>query len=94
MSFVKKVALVALFVIVLLVLKSTFSVLLMILAAAIIALYFHGLSGLIERKARLSHKLSMFLSIGGSFLLLVLLFWLIGSKVQSQIKTMSDEFPQ
>ena len=40
MDFIKKVAIVALFVI--LVLNSTFRVLLMVLAATIIALYFHG----------------------------------------------------
>lgn len=93
MNFTKKVALVALFVIVILLLKSTFSVLLMILAATIIALYFHGLAGLIERKIRLSHKWSMFLSIAGSFLILGLLFWLIGSKVQSQVTTLSEKLP-
>ncbi|MEJ6981280.1 AI-2E family transporter [Pedobacter sp. P351] len=93
MIFVKKVAIVALFVIVLLLLKSTFSVLLMILAATIIALYFHGLAGLIKRKVKLSHKWSMFLSITGSFIIIGLLFWLIGSRVQSQISTMSEKLP-
>lgn len=94
MSFIKKVAIVALFVIVILLLKSTFSVLLMILAAIIIALYFHGLAGLIERRAKMPRKWSMFFSIAGTFLILTLLFWLIGSKVQSQIATLSDKLPQ
>ena len=93
MNFTKKIALVALFIIVILLLKSTFSVLLMILAASIIALYFHGLAGLIERKIKLSHKWSMFLSIAGSFLILALLFWLIGSKVQSQVTVISEKLP-
>lgn len=93
MKFIKKVSIVALFVIVTLLLKSTFSVLLMILAAIIIALYFHGLAGLIERKLKLSTRWSMFLPTAGSFVILFLLFWLIGSKVQSQVTTLSEQLP-
>lgn len=93
MSFIKKVAIVALFVIVLLLLRSTFSVLLMVLAATIIALYFHGLAGLIERKIKLSGKWSMFLSIFGTFLIVVVLFWLIGSKVQAQVNDLKEKLP-
>lgn len=93
MSFIKKVAIVALFVIVLLLLRSTFSVLLMVLAAAIIALYFHGLAGLIQRKIKLSSKWSMFLSIFGTFLIVVVLFWLIGAKVQAQVNDLKEKLP-
>lgn len=93
MSFTKKVAIVALFIIVILILRSTFNVLLMVLAASIIALYFHGFADLIERKLKLSHKWSMFISLAGSFLILGLLFWLIGSRVQSQITDLRDKLP-
>lgn len=93
MNFIKKVAVVALFVIILLVLKSTFSVLLMILAAAIIALYFHGFKNLISRTLKLSDKWSMLISIAGTFLILVALFWFIGAKVQSQVNALSERFP-
>ena len=93
MSFIKKVAIVALFIIVILILRSTFNVLLMVLAATIIALYFHGFAGLIKRKLKLSHKWSMFISIAGSFLILGLLFWLIGARVQSQVSDLRDKLP-
>lgn len=93
MNFIKKVAVVALFVIILLVLKSTFSVLLMILAAAIIALYFHGFKNLISRTLKLSDKWSMLISIAGTFLIPVALFWFIGAKVQSQVNALSERFP-
>ena len=53
MDFIKKVAILALFVIVNLVPNS---------AAAIIALYFYGLAGLIVRKIKLPGKWSMFFS--------------------------------
>jgi predicted PurR-regulated permease PerM len=92
MSFVKKVAFVTLIIIVLLVFRSTFNVLLMVLAASIIALYFHGLADLIGRKIRLSHKWCMFLSLAVTFLIMALLFWLVGAKVQSQIP-LSEELP-
>jgi predicted PurR-regulated permease PerM len=93
MSFIKKIALVAMAVIILLVLKSTFNVLLMLLAAAIIALYFHGLKDLIARTFKLPGTWSMFISIAGTFLLLIGLFWLIGSKAQSQVNALTDQFP-
>lgn len=94
MSFIKKVFIVALFVIVLLLLKSTFSVLLMILAAAIIALYFHGLAGLIERKIKLSKGWSMVLSILSTFIIVGLMSWLIGAKVQGQLTNLSERLPE
>ena len=93
MNFTKKVAVVALFVIVLLLLKATFSVLLMILAAVIIALYFQGLAGLIKRNLKLPQGWSMFVSIAGTFLLMIALFWLIGAKVQSQTVALAEKLP-
>lgn len=94
MSFVKKVFIVALFIIVIWMLKSTFSVLLMILAASIIALYFHGLAGLIERKFKLSGKWSMALSLLSTVVIIILLSWLIGAKVQAQINDLSNQLPE
>ena len=93
MDFIKKVAIVVLFIIVILIPNSTFSVLLMVLAAAIIALYFHGLAGLITRKIKLPGKWSMFFSILGTFGILLSLFWLIGSKVQTQVADLSEKLP-
>jgi predicted PurR-regulated permease PerM len=94
MSFIKKLFIVALFIIVMWMLKSTFSVLLMILAASIIALYFHGLAGLIERKFKLSGKWSMALSLLSTFVIIIILSWLIGAKVHAQINDLSKQLPE
>ncbi|WP_018614549.1 AI-2E family transporter [Segetibacter koreensis] len=77
----------------LLFLKATFNVLLLILAGSLIALFFRGLSDLIERKTKWKQGICLSISTLGSVLLIVLLFWLIGAKVQSQIAELSDTLP-
>ncbi|MFD0793445.1 AI-2E family transporter [Mucilaginibacter litoreus] len=92
-SFGKKLGLTALLVVVLLLVRATFNVFMMMLAASLIALYFHGLADLIERKTKLGQRWSMTISIAGSFLLLLALMFLVGSKVQSQVEQLSSNFP-
>lgn len=92
-EFVKKVAFVALFVVALLIFKETISVLLMILAASIIALYFHGLAGLIRRKTSLSKKWSMALSFVVTFIILGVISWLVGARIQQQVTELADKLP-
>ena len=96
-SFIKKVwitAGIAVFmVLVVLLLRASVSVLLMILAGALVALFFHGFAGLIGRKTKLSHKWSMALSIVLTFLFIVLTSWLMGSRIQSQVEELSSKFP-
>jgi predicted PurR-regulated permease PerM len=84
---------VALVVVLLWILKAVFNVLLLILAGALIALFFRGLSGLIHRKTGLSTKVSLPLSIIGSLLLLVLFFWFTGAQIQQQATQLSETFP-
>lgn len=93
LSFPQKLGMTALLVIVILLVRATFNVFLMVLAASLIALYFHGLAGLIVRKLKLSRKWAMGFSIGGTFILVGLLFWLIGSKVQAQAQELSSSLP-
>lgn len=87
------VGIVALAVVVLWVLKAVFSVLLLILAGALIALFFRGLSGLIHRKTGLSEKASLPISVIGSLLLLVAFFWFTGARLQQQATELSDSLP-
>lgn len=97
LSYIQKVwqtvAIVALLVVVILIARVAFNVLLMILAGALIAVYFHGFGDLIERKTKLNRKLSMIISIGGSFVFLGTLLWFMGSKMQDQISVLSDSLP-
>lgn len=87
------VAIVALFVVLLWIVKATFNVLLLLLAGVLIALYFHGLAGLLRRKLGLSEKVSLLLSVIGSLLLLVLFFWFAGSRIQQQVNELADTLP-
>lgn len=97
-GFAKKVwiagGILALITIVILLFKATISVLLLIIAGALIAVYFRGLASLIERKTHWKTSISLLISIFGTFILLGLLFWLIGAKAQQQITELSDKLPE
>lgn len=86
-------SIIALIVVVLLLLKAVFSVLLLVLAAALIALYFHGLSGLLARKFNIPPKLSLAISITGSLLLLVVFLWFAGERISQQAADLGDTLP-
>ncbi|GAB2976515.1 AI-2E family transporter [Mucilaginibacter puniceus] len=93
LTFQQKLGLTTLLIVVVLIVKTTFNVFLMVLAASLIALYFHGLADFIEKKTKLARAWSMTISVCASFILLILLLLLIGSKVQSQIEELSSNFP-
>jgi predicted PurR-regulated permease PerM len=96
-SFSKKVriaaGIVALFVVVLWLLKATFNVLLLVLAGALIALYFRGLAGLLHRKLHVPQKASVPIAVIGSLLLLIGFFWFAGSRIQQQASELSETLP-
>ncbi len=96
-SFQKKVwivaAIVSLFIVVLWILKAIFSVLLLVLAGILIALYFHGLSSLLNRKLGIPNKVSLVIATVGSILLLILFLWFTGDRIQQQVQQLSDSLP-
>lgn len=67
--------------------------LLLILAGTLIAIFFTGLSSIIRKNTGWKRWISKTLSIVGTLLLIVLFFWLIGSKIQSQISELSETIP-
>ncbi len=83
----------ALIVIVILLFKATFSVFLLILAGALIAIFFLGLSGLICRKTRWKHGICLAIAVIGTLILITGLSWLIGAKIQAQVAELSDSLP-
>jgi predicted PurR-regulated permease PerM len=87
------VAIVALLVVAILIIRVAFNVLLMALAGALIATYFHGLGDIIQLKTRLSRRWAMIISIAGSFIILIVLLWFMGTKIQAQIAELSDKLP-
>lgn len=84
---------VALFIGVLWFFKVTFSVFLLILAGSLIALFFHGLSEIIQKKAHLSPKISLLLSVILTFVIITLLFWFMGARIQQQVTELTKTLP-
>ena len=88
------VGIVAFVAVLILVVRVAFSVLLLSLAGCLIAVYFHGLGDLIQRKTKWARLLCMIISIGGSFIILGVLLWFMGSKIQVQIAALADSLPK
>ncbi len=83
----------ALIAVLLLLLKATFNAFLLVLAGTLIAVFFRGLSSFIERKTKWKSSVALAISVIGTLLIIILLFWLISAKVQSQITQLSDALP-
>jgi predicted PurR-regulated permease PerM len=87
------VAILALFVVVILIIHVAFNVLLMALAGALIAVYFHGLGDVIQKRTKLSRRWAMIISIAGSFIILGTLLWFMGTKIQVQVAELTNKLP-
>src|SRR5690606_15710266 len=97
-SYIKKVwitnGIVSLTAVSLLLLEATFNVFLLIFAGILIAVFFRGLSGLIQRKTAWNEKVCVGISIAGSLALVVGFFWLIGAQIQTQIAELAETLPK
>lgn len=87
------VGIVALVVVIIWLLKVIFNVLLLIFAAALIAIYFVGLAGLIRKKIPISQGVSTAISIIGSLALLVGFFVLAGNSIAQQASELRETLP-
>ncbi|MDT0645874.1 AI-2E family transporter [Zunongwangia sp. F260] len=67
--------------------------LLLIFAGSLIAIFFTGLSSLLERKTGWKRWLCKTISIISTFIIIILFFWLIGAKIQAQISVLSETIP-
>lgn len=96
-NYAKKVwiagGIIAFIIVILLLVSAVFSVLLLVLAGALIAIYFRGLSALICRKTKWKNAVCLTISITGTLLFIAALFWLIGAKTSQQINELSDTLP-
>lgn len=88
------VGILALMVVLLFLFKATFGVLLLVLAGTLIAIFFRGLSGLIERKTGWKEGICLAISILGTITIIVVLFWLLGAKVQAQLAQLTEALPE
>jgi predicted PurR-regulated permease PerM len=87
-------AIVCLSLTIILILRVAFNILLMALAGVLIAVYFHGVAGMISAKTKMSRKLALFISIAGTIVLIVATTWFVGSKIQRQVAELSNTLPQ
>lgn len=83
----------AFIVVTLLLLKATFNVVLLVLAGILIAVFFGGFAGLIQRKTGWKPGVAKVLSVVITLLLLVGVFWLIGARVQQQATELAETLP-
>jgi predicted PurR-regulated permease PerM len=84
---------VAFFVIVIWRAKAIFNVLLLLLAGALIAIYFVGFGRLIARKLHLRSGLSLGISTIFSLLLLVGFLWFSGNRISQQVSDLKEVLP-
>lgn len=87
------VAIVALFVIFLLLFKTLFSMLLLTLAAILVTIYFYGFAGIFQKYLHLSPRLSIILSVIFNTLLIVGFFWFVGTRLSNQLSELSQTLP-
>ncbi len=96
-SFTQKVliaaAIVSAFTIFILLVHATFNVFLLVLAGAIVALFFRGLSSLIQRLTNWKPTVCLLISVLGVVAIVSGLVWVIGDTVQSQVSELSESFP-
>lgn len=96
-SFVQKVWLVglifSLIAIVLLIFEATFDILILVLAGALIACYFRGLSSLIKSKTKWKTAITLSISIIGTILIILGIFYLVGATVSSETTQIKKDFP-
>ncbi|MGE5943665.1 MAG: AI-2E family transporter [Flavobacteriales bacterium] len=81
-------------VLIILFLIKTINSLLLILAGALIAIFFIGLSLMIERKTGWKRGICKAISVIGTLLLAISFFWLMGAKVQAQFSELSETIPE
>jgi predicted PurR-regulated permease PerM len=81
-------------VIVIFVLKAAFSVLLIVLASCLIAVFFHGLGDMIERLTKIKHGYCVLIGVFVTVGFVSGLFWFMGSTIQAQITELSSDFPE
>lgn len=87
-------AILAFMVVLLLIIKTTFSVLLLVFAGILLALFLQGVAGLFRKYFKSSDNWAIGLSIGITFLITAAIFFLIGAKIQAQASELIEVIPQ
>ena len=97
-SYIKKVwmttGIVAFTVVSLLLLEATFNVFLLIFAGILIAVFFRGLTGFIQRYTGWHEKLCVGIAVISSLTVIIGFFWLIGAQIQKQVAELIEVLPR
>lgn len=83
----------SLIVVFLLLFKTFFGILLLVLAGVLIALYFHGCAAILRRNLHWNSKVSIVVSVLVNILLLIAFFWFVGARLSDQVSELSDTLP-
>ena len=84
----------ALLIVLLLLFKTLFSVLLLTLAGALFAIYFHGCASFFKKYLHVPSGWSLALSIVINIILLVAFFCFVGARLQQQVSSLTDTLPK
>src|SRR4051794_28066711 len=97
LTYTKKVwiaaGILSLTVVLLLLFKTLFSLLLLVFAGILIAVFFHAFAGLLRRYLHLPHTASVVVAVLFNILLLVAFFWFVGHRLSQQVTQLSDTLP-
>ncbi len=96
-DFKKKVwiatAIIAFVLICILILKTLFSVLLLVFAGIIMAVYFISFAGMLQKYLHCPNKYSVLIAVIINIILIVIFFWFAGIRLQEQASVLSDKLP-
>ncbi|WP_027124976.1 AI-2E family transporter [Gelidibacter mesophilus] len=84
----------ALITVILLIFEATFNIVMLVLAGALIACYFRGISSFLKRKFNINGKLSMTISVLGSFLIFAGMMYLVGATIWNQTVSLKESLPE
>ena len=83
----------ALIIVFMLFLKTAFPILLLVLAGALIGIFFHGLASFIAHKTGMKDGWALLISVLGTVIIIAGLSLLIGYKISSQMAQLTDTLP-
>ncbi|MEO6843722.1 MAG: AI-2E family transporter [Ginsengibacter sp.] len=97
LTFTKKVwiagGIISLIIVFILLITTLFSVVLLILAGVLVAIYFHGCADILKKYLHCPSRLSVVISIITNVLLLIAFFWFVGDRLSTQVSQLSDSLP-
>lgn len=96
-GYIKKVwiagGILSLITVLILLINTLFSVILLILAGVLVAIYFHGCADILKKYLHCPSGLSVVISVIINILLLIAFFWFVGSRLSTQVSQLSDSLP-